>query len=97
MSEMDASAFAADAKTVYAVVRALEVIGEAAKKIPPTLRRCYPELPWRAMTGMRDKLTHEYFGVNLEVVWRTVREDLPSLRSRLAPIIAELEQGSSGE
>jgi uncharacterized protein with HEPN domain len=88
---MDAPAFAADTKTAYAVVRALEIIGEAAKKIPLSVQRRYSAVPWREMAGMRDKLTHDYFGVNLEVVWRTVQEDLPDLAERLRSAIADLE------
>src|SRR5437870_4576224 len=95
-SGLNASTFAADEKTVYAVVRALEIIGEAAKSIPTAVRRAYPAITWRAMAGMRDKLTHEYFGVNRQVVWRTVQDDLPGLRSKLRPIIVELEHRSEG-
>ena len=73
-----------DERTLLAVVRALEVIGEAAKRIPKDFRDRYPRIPWRGMTGMRDKVIHEYFGVDAEVVWRTVREDLPPLRESIA-------------
>jgi uncharacterized protein with HEPN domain len=75
--------FSRDDKTAYAVVRALEIIGEATKKIPDTVREQYPQIPWREMAGMRDKLIHDYFGVNLQVVWKTVREDLPRLQKAL--------------
>ena len=77
---MDAERFRRDEKTIFAVIRALEVIGEAAKKIPPTVRDRYPQIPWREVAGIRDKLVHEYFGVNLDVVWKTVQEDLPKLK-----------------
>jgi uncharacterized protein with HEPN domain len=60
--------FIRDQKTVYAVVRALEIIGEAVRKIPAPVRNRYPEIPWKNMAGMRDKLIHEYFGVNLRIV-----------------------------
>ncbi len=73
--------FVQDKKTIYAVVRGLEVIGEAVKKIPKEIRELYPDIPWKRIAGMRDKLIHEYFGVDIEVVWKTVREDIPYLRS----------------
>lgn len=76
---MTFKSFAKDDKTVYAVIHAIEVIGEAAKKVPPSVRRKYPEIPWRDITGMRDKLVHDYFGVDLQTVWTTVGEDLPML------------------
>lgn len=89
---LDFAAFTTDDKTVFAVTRALEVIGEAAKKVPKSVRTRHPEVPWSRMAGIRDKLVHEYFGVNLEVVWKTVREDLPPLRSALSGILADLER-----
>jgi uncharacterized protein with HEPN domain len=60
--------FANDEKTVYAVVRAIEIVGEAARKIPKDLQKTYSEIPWREIAGTRDKLIHDYFGVNLSVV-----------------------------
>jgi uncharacterized protein with HEPN domain len=80
--------FAADDKTAFAVIRALEIIGEATKHIPEEVRRNYPRLPWREMAGIRDKLIHEYFGVNLEVVWKTATEDLPKLEREIRLILA---------
>src|SRR5436190_21896483 len=73
---MSLEQFIADEKTGYAVVRALEIVGEATKRIPQEVRDRYPQVPWRAMAGIRDKLIHDYISVNLEVVWKTVREDL---------------------
>ncbi len=89
MEGMDLEQFKADEKTVYAVLRALEVIGEAARKIPKDLQVKYADVPWREIAGTRDKLIHEYFGVNLPVVWRTVREDLPILTKQLRAILRD--------
>lgn len=77
--------FETDDRTLFAVVRALEIVGEAAKRIPESVRTQYPTIPWGSMTGMRDKLIHDYVGVNQLVVWKTVTEDLP-------PIIPLLQQ-----
>jgi len=81
--------FGADEKTIFAVVRCLEIVGEAARKIPETTRKRYPQVPWREMTGMRDVLIHDYFGVNLRVVWNTLQNDLPPLKPQMEQIIAE--------
>lgn len=62
------------------MVRALEIIGEAVKKIPDSIRIHYPQVPWREMTAMRNKLIHEYFGVKPRSVWETVKEELPVLK-----------------
>lgn len=86
---MEYEAFERDEKTQFAVVRALEIIGEASKKIPEDLRKDYPEIPWREIAGMRDKLTHDYIGVNLLVVWRTLQDDLPPLIEQLEAMIKD--------
>ena len=81
--------FAADEKTTYAVIRALEIIGEATKQIPDSVREKYRQVPWREMAGIRDKLIHGYFGVNLEVVWKTATEDVPSLEPHIRFLLTE--------
>jgi uncharacterized protein with HEPN domain len=89
---MDFEKFSRDPKTVYAVIRALEIIGEASKKIPETTKRQNPDVPWRAMAGIRDKLIHEYFGMNLQVVWNTVKEDIPKLKSGISAVLEKSER-----
>ena len=81
--------FRADDQKFYAVVRALEVIGEAARHIPRQLRDKYPGVPWSKMTGMRDKVIHDYFGVDLEVLWKTVQQDLPAMQQAVAKMVEE--------
>ena len=88
LAELPSSeALGADERTLLAVIRCLEVIGEAAKRVSPDLRSKYPEVQWRGMMGMRDKVIHGYFGVDSEVVWRTVKEDLPLLREAMAEVM----------
>mgnify|MGYP001576286711 CR=1 FL=1 len=80
-----------DKKTAYAVIRCIEIIGEAAKHIPDVIRKNHPEIPWKMMAGMRDKVVHEYFGIVLEVVWETVKEEIPSLKPSMKKILFELK------
>lgn len=73
------------------LLRALEIIGEASKSIPDYIQDAYPEIPWRDMAGMRDKVIHEYFGVNLKIVWKTVKDSIPELRPMFDKILKDLE------
>ena len=76
-------AFFADAKTQDAVIRNIEIIGQAVKGLSDDTRLLDPSVPWRQIAGMRDKLIHEYFGVDLKLVWDVVERELPALRPRL--------------
>jgi uncharacterized protein with HEPN domain len=75
--------FASDEKTQFAVVRAMEIVGEASKQIPRAARSRHTEVPWTKMAGMRDKLIHGYFGVDLEIVWETATQLIPTLKPLL--------------
>jgi len=79
--------FVDDKKTQDAVVRNLEIIGEAAKNISEELKKKYPQIRWKELAGVRDKLIHHYFGVNFDIVWNIVKQELPELLSQLEEIL----------
>ena len=89
VSGMSYESFRADTKTQDAVIRNLEVIGEATKGLSTSTRTRHAEIPWRQMAGMRDRLIHDYFGVNLDIVWQVVDLELPQLQRTLEVILAE--------
>lgn len=88
-SGMTYEAFLTDTKTQDAVIRNLEIIGEAAKSLSEKLRANRPNIPWKGMTDIRDKLIHHYFGVNLDIVWQVATTDLPQLTHSLATVANE--------
>ncbi|MHB1252779.1 MAG: HepT-like ribonuclease domain-containing protein [Candidatus Humimicrobiaceae bacterium] len=79
--------FSKDKKTLNAVIRSLEIIGEASKKIPANFKEKYPDIPWNKMLGMRNKLIHEYFGVDIEMLWIVITQDIQELKSIFKKIV----------
>ncbi len=78
-----------DQKTIDAVIRNFEVIGEAATHVPDDVQRLFVDVPWGKMKGIRNLLIHEYFGVDAEVLWRTIHDDLPGLKNDLTNVLDE--------
>lgn len=85
--------FKSDKKTVHAVVRNLEVVGEAIKNVPSEVRDRHPEIPWQRIAGLRDILIHHYFGIDVEIVWDIVQNKLPELKAQVDAILQEPEAG----
>ncbi len=86
---MTKSVFHADEKTVDAVVRNLEIIGEAAKRVPDSFRMNHPQVEWRRIGSLRDILTHEYFGVDMDIFWDILKNKLPQLEKQVRAILRE--------
>jgi len=87
---MDLQAFELDARTQDAVIRSIEIVGEAANKTrmaDPTFTAGAPHIPWDAMYGMRNRIVHDYFEVDIEIVWQTVQQDLPALRKQIKELL----------
>ena len=83
---MSYSDFVSDKKTVNAVIRSLEVIGEATKNLPESFRSNYPDVSWKQMAGMRDKLIHNYFGIDIQMVWQAVEKHIPHILALIREI-----------
>ena len=78
--------FVKDRKTLNAVVRSIEIIGEASKNLPGHLKTEYADLPWKEIAGMRDKLIHAYFGMDTETIWQTIKYNIPRLKQTIQKI-----------
>jgi len=93
---MDASEFASDRRTYDAVVRNLEIIGEASKYIPPELTTFYTDAPWRVLGDLRNKAIHDYNGLSPKRIFQTVRDNLPGLKMALGRMVAAISDTSDG-
>ncbi len=87
---MDLNAFKQNDLVSSAVIRKFEIIGEATRNVPETVKERYPSVPWKRMAGMRDRLIHFYFGVNYDLVWETIQTELPRVKSLILDILADL-------
>jgi uncharacterized protein with HEPN domain len=84
--DMDFDGFVEDPKTIDAVIRNLSIIGEAVRNLPEQLKSEYPGIPWKEIVGMRNKVVHEYFGVDEEILWETAKKDLADFKKQIAKI-----------
>ena len=95
MAGLDYEQFVAHEEKGLAVLQALQIIGEAAGRLPRSIRQRYPEVPWADIVGMRNLIVHGYYVMDLEIVWKTVHQDLPPLQRAIAEIQQDLGPGTA--
>jgi uncharacterized protein with HEPN domain len=89
---LQSSGISKNEERTEAILYNLLILGEAAKGVPEEIRNSYPEIPWRSITGMRDKIIHQYWGINQILIWKTITEEIPPLINTLKDILAKLDQ-----
>ncbi len=89
IDKFDYDSFISDEKTVDAIVRNFEIIGEAAKNIPDNIKDKHQEIDWKGLIGFRNRIVHEYFGMNLQIIWYILKNELPSLKLKMSIILHE--------
>jgi uncharacterized protein with HEPN domain len=91
IEEVSYEQFEADFRINFAVIRALEIIGEASKRLPDRVRVRYPEIPWKGMAGMRDRIIHGYDNVDYQIVWEVVKKDIPTIKPLVQKVLSDYE------
>jgi uncharacterized protein with HEPN domain len=89
ISNMNFDDFQKDRRTIDAVVRNLEIIGEASRSIPEEIKNNHPEIDWKGITGLRNRIAHEYFGISVSIVWEIIKSDLPALKEKIKHLLKE--------
>ncbi|MCB0196466.1 MAG: DUF86 domain-containing protein [Anaerolineae bacterium] len=97
ISGVDYDRFIEDFMINFVVVRALEIVGEATKRLPMEFRERYPSIPWKEMAGMRDRIIHGYDKVNLDIVWQVVQKNIPKVKPHLHQILEDYEGPAGNE
>ncbi len=92
--DIDLNAFQNNKEKILAIVKLLEILGEAVQQIPEDLRKQYSHIPWGSIAGMRNTLVHQYWGIDVEVVWTTVQEDIPPLKLVIQQILKEISSSN---
>jgi uncharacterized protein with HEPN domain len=92
LGDMSLNELTTDDKTSSAIIRKFEIIGEAVKNLPEDLRKENNQIPWKSMSGMRDRLIHAYFGIDYKLVWEAIKIEIPKLKPQLKKILDKLEE-----